>query len=334
MKPADLDVRSLADGDSKETDAWSAAGKYLADHPDDISRLLREFRQGWCEERWEPVQFVDGAGMAKGVHLAVPADVEHGRAGVLDAYVRGDLTPHLHLDALGFSSRRSICVQFRNAWQDGDPPSAPHELDQQIQVPVFVPVAQVSQDDERVHLHRHIGVCVGLQRTEDCLRASGHAVYCSMKSGRLLRARIRIFGDDWKGSAIGRSIASYFHQSVRDVVKGGLEVVQDFSREYAETLWYRSLLGRLPSLFECLGVYVVDETVDTARRRVQEPGYFTVEVEDLLVGPFELLPGTVERHRNDHSTTALDRLEQAEQAADKARQKVLKRPVKELGGAA
>ena len=29
---------------------------------------------------------------------------------------------------------------------------------------------------------------------------------------------------------------------------------------------------------------------------------------------------------------ALDRLEQAEQAADKARQKVLKRPVKELGG--
>ena len=32
-------------------------------------------------------------------------------------------------------------------------------------------------------------------------------------------------------------------------------------------------------------------------------------------------------------TAALDRLEQAEQAADKARQKVLKRPVKELGGA-
>ena len=33
-------------------------------------------------------------------------------------------------------------------------------------------------------------------------------------------------------------------------------------------------------------------------------------------------------------TGALDRLEQAEQAADTARQKVLKRPVKELGGAA
>ena len=33
-------------------------------------------------------------------------------------------------------------------------------------------------------------------------------------------------------------------------------------------------------------------------------------------------------------TAALDRLEQAERAADKARQKVLKRPVKELGGAA
>ena len=33
-------------------------------------------------------------------------------------------------------------------------------------------------------------------------------------------------------------------------------------------------------------------------------------------------------------TAALDRLEQAEQAADKARQKVLKRPVKELGGTA
>ncbi len=32
-------------------------------------------------------------------------------------------------------------------------------------------------------------------------------------------------------------------------------------------------------------------------------------------------------------TAALDRLEQAEQAADKARQRVLKRPVKELGGA-
>ena len=31
-------------------------------------------------------------------------------------------------------------------------------------------------------------------------------------------------------------------------------------------------------------------------------------------------------------TAALDRLEQAEQAADKARQKVLKRPVKEVGG--
>ena len=31
---------------------------------------------------------------------------------------------------------------------------------------------------------------------------------------------------------------------------------------------------------------------------------------------------------------ALDRLEQAEQAADRARQKVLRRPVKELGGAA
>ena len=30
-------------------------------------------------------------------------------------------------------------------------------------------------------------------------------------------------------------------------------------------------------------------------------------------------------------TAALDRLERAEQAADKARQKVLKRPVKELG---
>ncbi len=33
-------------------------------------------------------------------------------------------------------------------------------------------------------------------------------------------------------------------------------------------------------------------------------------------------------------TAALDRLEQAEQAADKARQKVLRRPVKEVGGAA
>ena len=33
-------------------------------------------------------------------------------------------------------------------------------------------------------------------------------------------------------------------------------------------------------------------------------------------------------------TAALDKLEQAEQAADKARQKVLKRPVKELGGTA
>ena len=33
-------------------------------------------------------------------------------------------------------------------------------------------------------------------------------------------------------------------------------------------------------------------------------------------------------------TAALDRLEQAEQAAEKARQKVLKRPVKEVGGAA
>ena len=33
-------------------------------------------------------------------------------------------------------------------------------------------------------------------------------------------------------------------------------------------------------------------------------------------------------------TAALDRLEQAEQAAEKARQKVLKRPVKELGGMA
>ncbi len=32
-------------------------------------------------------------------------------------------------------------------------------------------------------------------------------------------------------------------------------------------------------------------------------------------------------------TAALDRLEEAEQAADTARQKVLKRPVKELGGA-
>ena len=31
-------------------------------------------------------------------------------------------------------------------------------------------------------------------------------------------------------------------------------------------------------------------------------------------------------------TAALDRLEQAERAADKARQRVLKRPVKELGG--
>ena len=33
-------------------------------------------------------------------------------------------------------------------------------------------------------------------------------------------------------------------------------------------------------------------------------------------------------------TAALDRLEQAERAADKARQKVLRRPVKELGGTA
>ena len=33
-------------------------------------------------------------------------------------------------------------------------------------------------------------------------------------------------------------------------------------------------------------------------------------------------------------TAALDRLERAERAADKARQKVLRRPVKELGGAA
>ena len=33
-------------------------------------------------------------------------------------------------------------------------------------------------------------------------------------------------------------------------------------------------------------------------------------------------------------TAALNRLERAEQAADRARQKVLKRPVKELGGAA
>ena len=33
-------------------------------------------------------------------------------------------------------------------------------------------------------------------------------------------------------------------------------------------------------------------------------------------------------------TAALDRLEQAERAADKARQRVLKRPVKELGGMA
>ena len=33
-------------------------------------------------------------------------------------------------------------------------------------------------------------------------------------------------------------------------------------------------------------------------------------------------------------TAALDRLEQAEQAAERARQKVLKRPVKALGGAA
>ena len=32
-------------------------------------------------------------------------------------------------------------------------------------------------------------------------------------------------------------------------------------------------------------------------------------------------------------TAALDRLEQAEQAADTARQKVLRRPVKEVGGA-
>ena len=33
-------------------------------------------------------------------------------------------------------------------------------------------------------------------------------------------------------------------------------------------------------------------------------------------------------------TAALNRLERAERAADRARQKVLKRPVKELGGAA
>ena len=43
---------------------------------------------------------------------------------------------------------------------------------------------------------------------------------------------------------------------------------------------------------------------------------------------------TVGPHSTTRVTAALDRLEQAEQAADKARQKVLRRPVKELGGAA
>ena len=49
---------------------------------------------------------------------------------------------------------------------------------------------------------------------------------------------------------------------------------------------------------------------------------------------FDGLEPRAELHAGERTTAALDRLEQAERAADKARQRVLKRPVKELGGTA
>ena len=276
---------------------WLAAGKYLAENPDDIPRLIREFRKRWHEERGERAQLPYRPKGAKRVYEFAPAGTEHGRGRVVDAYVHGDLIPHLHLKIFGFAGRRSVCVQFRNVVEHGDMSTSQGEVGQQIQVPVLVPVTELAQDDERVHLHRQDGVCVGLQRAEYCLHPDGHTAYRSTKTGRLLRVHEGVVSENRKHGATGRRTSGGFDQSPGGVVKGRPEVMQDLAGANAEFGWYDATLNRLPRIFDLLGVYVLHESVRTVRRRVQERSDFVAEVQDVLLGPLYFLPTTRQGHR-------------------------------------
>ena len=80
---------------------------------------------------------------------------------------------------------------------------------------------------------------------------------------------------------------------------------------------FRTLLGRIAEL----GV----RKSDVAQQLGLDPTAFSAILNGRRTPPADFGPRV---------TAALDRLERAEQAADKARQRVLKRPAKELGGAA
>ena len=80
--------------------------------------------------------------------------------------------------------------------------------------------------------------------------------------------------------------------------------------------------------------------INHLRRRMAEIGVTQQDVADALGLNPTLLNHILKGRRTPPAdferrvTAALDRLERAERAADKARQKVLKRPVKEVGGMA
>ena len=285
---------------------WLEAGKYLAEDPDDIPRLIREIREGWHEERGQRAQLPHRPKGAMRKYEFAPAGTEHGRGRVVDAYVYGDLIPHLHLKIFGFAGRRSVCVQFRNVVEHGDASTAQGAVGQQIQVPVLVPVTELAQDDERVHLHRHNGICVGLQRAEYCFHPDGHTAYRSTTTGRLLRVHERVVSENRKRGATGRRTSGGFDQAPGGVVKGRPEVMQDLTGANAEVGWYDATLNHLPRIFELLGVYVVEDSVRTVRRRVQERGDFLAEVLDVLVGPLHLLPTALERQGSSDSTRLVD----------------------------
>lgn len=260
----------------------------VLDHTESCQPLIRWFREHVCEDGDDiPDVLAD-------VLKRLNERGEYKDRRIVQLYLNGDVAPHLHGKLLLGGRAVRFCLIFRNA--EKEHLAGTHGgHDGKVEFPVFVPVAEFSENGQPIRTRVAAAVIVGLQLADDCLGLGGNALYKSGISGRYFFIEGGVVGEYRECGVAGGSIAGRDDELVGQMVERRSQVMEDFSDQDAKTNRHISICMNLLRPLARLLVYCIDDTFSSVRRFVQEGLDFAVQVDDLLVGPLNLRPTAIER---------------------------------------
>ena len=206
-----------------------------------------------------------------------------------ERYERGEFQPHIHFTVGDGSFGNVPCCGVFMASEQHYEVGLSFLLGTSVgetQLPMLVKAVHVMKNEQgEVRTLPLRDSIVWLQRLDDCVGCATDSLYFSVELGNFVGSR-RPRAEDWKLDKIGilGAMTSLPQQLPDQIVKCGPIVMEDLTNEHSESGRDGLMTPELSKFFDGLELAVYDFGVSCF---LQKPLDFGVNIQDILIGPFE-----------------------------------------------